>query len=425
MQLRTRNTISDSHIPRTDGPSEGSPERTKLKRALTLPLLTLYGLGVTLGAGIYVLVGATAQEAGIYAPLAFVCAAIVVGVTALSYAELATRFPVSAGEAAYVDAGFGLRHLTLLVGLLVALSGIVSASAVSIGAASYLSGITGLSIPVLTILTVIAMGLLAVWGIAESVRVAAIVTVIEIAGLLLVIGWGAFGGAPVIVSPSEMFAPSEFTHWAGIGAATILAFFAFIGFEDMANVAEEVKDPTRTFPRAVILTLVITTLLYVLTTLAVVATVPMAELAGSSAPLTLVFHSTPAVRDSFAAIAVIATVNGILIQIIMASRVLFGLADRGFLPRPLAFVSASTRTPIVATVAVVAIVIVMSQVFPIQELAERTSQIVLLTFTLVNLALVRMKMRGDAADREIYEVSILVPIGGAVVSLALLGVAFL
>ncbi|MDJ0643911.1 MAG: APC family permease [Erythrobacter sp.] len=406
-------------IPVRDG---GLPQRKRsLNRALNLPLLTLYGLGVTLGAGIYVLVGETASEAGIYAPLAFLCAAIVVGVTALSYAELATRFPVSAGEAAYVDAGFGIKWLTLLVGLLVAASGIVSASAVAIGAASYLSEFVGLSVSVLTILTVVAMSLLAIWGIAQSVTVAAIITLVEIIGLAIVIGWSGLGSGEPQVPVSAIFAPREFAHWIGIGSATLLAFFAFIGFEDMANVAEEVKDPTRTFPRAVILTLAITTVLYVATTVAVVTTVPMERLAGSAAPLSLVFQSAPpALRDGFSAIAVIATVNGILIQIIMASRVIFGLADRGFLPRPLAHIAARTRTPAAATGLVMAIVIVLSQAFPIKALAESTSQIVLVTFALVNLALVRMKWRNDVPTSAYFKVPAILPITGSVLSLALL-----
>lgn len=406
--------------------SVSAGHKPRLRRALSMPLLTLYGLGVTLGAGIYVLVGATAQEAGIYAPIAFLCAAVVVGVTALSYAEFATRLPVSAGEAAYIDAGFGLDRLTLLVGLLVTLSGIFSASAVSIGAASYLSEITGLPIPVLAILTVLVMGGLAIWGIAESVTVAAIITTIELVGLLLVIGWSLSSDSQTGVSIAELIPPLEPEHWLGIGSATVLAFFAFIGFEDMANVAEEVKDPTYTFPRAVILTLAITTILYVCVTSAVILTVPMDQLAGSTAPLSLVFEGAPrAVRDGFAGIAVIATVNGILIQIIMASRVVYGLADRGLISKRLAAVSERTRTPIIATLVVMAVVILLAQLFPIASLAESTSMIVLVVFTLVNIALFRLKRRGDRPSACFFEVPAAIPLIGAVISAALLLIGLL
>ena len=391
-----------------------------------MPLLVLYGLGVTLGAGIYVLVGATAAEAGIYAPISFLVAAIVVSFTALSYAELATRYPVSAGEAVYVGAGFGWKSLTLIVGLLVALSGIVSASAVSIGAANYLSNLVGLPVYILVMLTVLAMGLLAAWGIVESVSAAAVVTVLEIGGLLLVIGWGFVGASGSVLSVAELIPAFSGTHWLGIGTASVLAFFAFIGFEDMANVAEEVKQPRRTYPRAVLLTLVITTLLYLLTTVAVVTTVPINSLAGSPAPLALAFASAPqSLTDAFVVIAVVATVNGILIQMVMASRVIFGLADRGHLPRQLAKISPRTRTPLFATALVVGLILLLSQAFPIALLAERTSQIVLVTFILVNLALIRIKRREERRPPEYFRVPTFVPVAGVVTSLGMLMTAVL
>jgi amino acid transporter len=403
--------------------TDHSPER--LRRALTLPLLTLYGLGVTVGAGIYVLVGATTAEAGAFAPVSFVVAALVVAFTAFSYAELSTRYPVSAGEAAYVEAGFNTTWLTTLTGLAVALSGMVSAAAVSIGAASYLQGFTALPQGVLTIAVIAVMGLIALWGITQSVTVAAIITVIEISGLLFVIGWGFWMADPQGIAPSEMIPPLTGPHWAGIGAASLLAFFAFVGFEDMANVAEEVKDPVHTMPKAIVLTLVLATILYIGTTTAVLVAVPINDLAHSAAPLTLVFNSAPeTVKQSFAMIAVVATVNGVLIQMIMASRVLYGLADRGYLPRSLAKVSARTQTPVVATLAVVAIIVFLAQALPIDALAERTSQIVLFVFVLVNVALIRLKMRGDTAGDH-FRVPLFVPIAGVTTSVLLFATALL
>jgi amino acid transporter len=226
-------------------------ETAKLRRALTTPMLTLYGLGVTVGAGIYVLVGATAEKAGPHAALSFVVAALVVALTALSYAELATRYPVSAGEAAYVEAGFDIRGLALAVGLAVAASGIISASAVAMGAASYLQALTGVDAALLTVAVVLVMGLIALWGITESVAVAAVITVIEIAGLLFVIGWGLSDPEPQGFELHQMVPTLDLQVWRGVFAASLLAFFAFVGFEDMANVAEEVRDPERTIPRAI------------------------------------------------------------------------------------------------------------------------------------------------------------------------------
>ena len=400
-------------------------EPQKLRRSLNTPLLILYGLGVTVGAGIYVLIGATAGQAGPYAPVAFLVAATVVAFTAFSYAELSTRYPVSAGEAAYVEAGFQRNWLTVLVGLSVAASGIISASAVSIGAASYLHPLTGIAEPILTIGVVGLMALIALWGITQSVVVAAVITVIEISGLLFVIYWGFGEADPAGVPFTEMLPDLSGPHWAGIGAASLLAFFAFVGFEDMANVAEEVKDPTQTMPKAIIWTLVLATLIYVATTTAVLFAVPLEKLALSDAPLALVFEdASPRIQQGFGAIAVVATVNGVLIQMIMASRVLYGLADRGHLPAVFARVAPRFQTPVISTLCVAAMIMVLTQTLPIEALAERTSQVVLAVFILVNLALIRLKHR-DAPTMNYYRVPVIVPYLGVAPSLLLFGTSLL
>src|SRR5690606_31404113 len=161
-----------------------------LARRLNLPLLILYGLGVTIGAGIYVLVGATSAVAGVYAPISFLVAAVVVAVTAFSYAEMSTRHPVSAGEAAYMRAAFNARGLTLAVGLMVAASGIVSSAAISIGAAGYIGEVIPLPTTVLAVAVILIIGAIAAWGILESVTIAAIITLVEIGGLALVVCYG-------------------------------------------------------------------------------------------------------------------------------------------------------------------------------------------------------------------------------------------
>lgn len=382
-------------------------------------MLTLYGLGVTVGAGIYVLIGATTAAAGAQAWVAFLLAAGVVAFTALSYAELSTRYPVSAGEAAFVEAGLRQRWIATLVGLLVALSGIVSASAVAIGAAGYLSGATGLAQPAIITGVVLTMGLVAWWGISQSVTVAAIITVLEILGLIFVILWG-FGVAEREGVEWAALTPTfEIEMWSGIAAASLLAFFAFIGFEDIVNVAEEVKYPNYALPRAIFVTLILATILYVATCIAVLISVPMDSLVGADAPLMLVFSNAPElVRVGFSAVAIVATVNGVLIQMIMASRVIFGLADRGQLPAAFAQVSRRTRTPSVATACVVAAILCFSLLLPIEELAGWTSQIVLGVFVLVNLALIRLKARPDEG-RAHFRTPLLVPILGVASSVLL------
>lgn len=401
------------------------PPEQKLRRALTTPLLTLYGLGVTVGAGIYVLVGATADIAGPYAAFSFIVAALVVSLTALSYAELATRFPVSAGEAAYVEAGFRKSWTAVLVGLAVAASGVISASAVAIGAASYLHALTGLGIPLLTIGVVLIMGLIALWGITESVLVAAVITIIEIGGLLFVMAWGMSVQDPQGYDIGSMLPPVELDAWRGIFAASLLAFFAFVGFEDMANVAEEVIDPVRTIPKAILLTLILATVLYLGTSMTVLLVVPIDILSTSSAPLALVFSNAPEmIRQGFSAVAIVATVNGVLIQMIMASRVIYGLADRDHLPKVLAIVPQATQTPVVATLLVVAIIVLLTQTLPIGILAERTSQIVLGVFVLVNISLILLKLKPSKSDAH-FRVPLFVPILGVITSTLLFGAGFL
>lgn len=396
-----------------------TPEPAALRRAITLPLLTLYGLGVTVGAGIYVLIGTTIAHAGPYAWIAFLLAAFVVGFTAFSYAELTTRYPVSAGEAAYIEAGLGTPRFATLVGLLVALSGMVSAAAISVGAAGYLGALTGTAAVPTILAIVVAMGLLAWWGISESVTVAAIVTVIEILGLVFVILWGMAIGDRAGTAYADLIPPLQDDHWGGIIAASLLAFFAFIGFEDMVNVAEEVENPRRNMPLAIVFTLVIATLLYVATSVAVLVSVPLDQVAGAQAPLSLVFANAPdGVKATFAAVAVVATMNGVLIQMIMSSRVLYGMADRGQLPRVLKHVSRRTQTPGVATACVTATILGLAVLLPIEDLAAWTSQIVLGVFVCVNLALIALKWRGqDSADA--FVVPVIVPICGVLTSVGL------
>ncbi len=402
-------------------PKSGDGDEVTLKRRLTLPLLTLYGLGVTIGAGIYVLVGATASRAGFYAPASFLLAAAVVAFTGFSYSELGTRYPVSAGEAAYVRNGFNSRMLALIVGLMVAASGVVSSAAVSIGATAYVGHFVPLPPVMLTIVIVVILGLAAAWGILESVTAAAIITLIEIGGLCFVIVYGFTIKPDLLSELGRLVPPLEISAWAGIVSAGLLAFFAFVGFEDIANVAEEVKNPSKTLPWAIILTLIIATVIYLVVVSVVILVVPMSKLANSAAPLVLVFENAGATtKGIFTIIASLATINGVLIQMIMASRVLYGLASQGNLPEKLAYIHPVTRTPLVATFLVVAVVMGLALFLPIAALAERTSQLVLVIFMLVNLALLRLKLWGEPPSNDIFQVPIWVPAIGFVTSLLLL-----
>jgi APA family basic amino acid/polyamine antiporter len=404
----------------------GSPPG--LRRILTLPLLTLYGLGVTIGAGIYVLVGVTVAKAGIHAPLTFLVAAIVVAFTCLTYAELSTRFPVSAGEAEYMQAAFGSRLLASVAGLLLAASGTVSSAAISVGAASYLRLFIPLPDSTIIIGLVLLLGAVACWGIFESVSIAALFTVIEISGLALVV-WTGAGSMQDSSLVWKAFSPGlDLTAWTGIAAGSLLAFFAFVGFEDMVNVAEEVDRPEETLPRAIFLTLGITTLLYLAVVATMVATVPLDVLAASSAPLALLFVNKPAyLSNTFNIIAIVATVNGILIQIIMVARVIYGLSRQGNLPQFMGYVHPRLRTPVIATVCVALVVAALAATTPISRLAELTSIAVLTVFLLVNAALIAIKLNAGSSSPagDHFHAPFWAPIGGIIASALLLVTYFL
>jgi len=393
-----------------------------LQRRLSLPLLVLYGIGITIGAGIYVLIGAVAGHAGRYAPWSFVLAAVVMAFTVGSYAELTTRFPVSAGEAAYVRAAFRSRAASTLTGLLTIVIGIVSSAAVALGAAGYIAQFTDLPPSAVVALLLAVLGAVAAWGILESVLLASLFTLIEAGGLLVIIvaGWQA----QVPLASALALPPLDIATLSGIGYASLLAFFAFIGFEDLANVVEEAKVPQRDIPRAMVLTLVISTVLYVAVAAIAVAAVPVAELAASPAPLSLVFRTLAGVSPAtISAIAIVATLNTILAQMTMAARVVYGLARQGDLPGFAGRVHPKTATPLIATALIVAATLALALLVPFERLAEGTSLATLVVFALVNLALLRLRHRKIHTDGPHIRVPLWVPAAGFVSCLAMMAAA--
>ena len=398
-----------------------------LKRSLNLPLVVLYGLGVTIGAGIYVLVGATAGAAGIYAPLSFVLAALVMLPSACSFAELVGRHPLSAGEAAYVRAGFNSHALSVAIGLMVVCVGTVSAAAICIGSVGYIRQFIDLPGSVLIPLVVLTMSLIAAWGVRESVSFAATMTLIEIVGLIVIIGGGFIGAGMLNDNIPTTLPDVPLSQIAfGVVGGGVLAFFAFIGFEDLVNMAEETESPATTLPRAIFLTLAISTTLYVLVAIVAVLNVPVAQLAGSEAPLSLVFERTTGLpTGAISMIAIVATLNGVIIQIIMASRVIFGLSRQGSLPAVLGRINGITRTPVLATALVGVSVLLLATAIPLRGLAEATSQITLIIFAFVNLSLIAIKRRGEAAPANTYIIQPWIPVVGLLSCLAFLVAGFL
>ena len=318
-----------------------------LARSLTLVHALLYGVGVTIGAGIYVLVGVVAGRSGMHAPVTFVLSSIALAPTAAVFAELGTRLPVSASEPAYVAAAFGRRGLTLAMGLLVLLTATISAATISAGSAGYVASFLALPGAVIVTGVVLMMGAVAGLATRQAIAVAGAMTLIEVGGLVLLLGGGALGDVPLLARLPELLpAPADLASWRGIGSGALLTVFAFIGFEHLVNISEEIRDPGRTLPRALFLTLAVTTVLYALVAWTAVAAVPPAELAASPAPLALVFERLTGLPQRWmAGIAIAATLNGIVVHVIMIARVLYGMSAQGNLPRALAVVDARTATP--------------------------------------------------------------------------------
>ncbi len=373
-------------------------DSTSLKRVLSLPQMVLYGLGTTIGAGIYALVGELAAVSGYSALAAFVLAALMAGLTAMSFAELSGRYPHAAGAAVYVGEGFGSVRASTAVGLLVIAAGLVSAAALINALVGHVIDWVPVARAVIVIGLALLLGAIAMWGIAESVTIAGVITALEIGGLLLVI-WVGRGS---LAADTEQWRPLlegfALPHWGVVYAGALLAFYAFIGFEDMVVVAEEVRGVSRTLPRAILITLLITGLLYLAIMAEALLTFTPAELGRSDTPLVDLFaHYRPDWAWAINAVASVAIINGALIQMIMASRVIYGLARRGQLPERLAAVNARTRTPLIATAIVTVAVGVLAVVGHLAILATLTSVIMLSVFAAANLALWRIKGRATGA----------------------------
>ena len=391
-------------------------DRPTLKRSLSLPLLTLYGLGTTLGAGIYVLIGKVAGVAGMHTALAFMLAGVLAAFSAFSFAELGSRYPRSAGEAVYVHEGLGSRYLAAGMGLLVVLAGIVSSATIANGFVGYLENFFETPDALTITLFVLVLGAIAAFGILESVTFATVLTLIEMGGLLLVIWVARDGFATLPARAGELVPALDAAAWLGVFSGGVLAFYAFIGFEDMVNVAEEVKSATYTLPRAIILTLVVTLALYLAVALAAVLALPISELAESDAPLSLVYtRATGGSASVITLISLVAVMNGALIQIIMGARVLYGLSAMGWLPARLSTVNRRTRTPLFATALVTGCVLAFALALPLVRLAQTTSLITLIIFAVVNIALARIKLKSGVTEAP-FNVPLWVPLAGAMVS---------
>lgn len=373
--------------------------KVTLERSLSLPMMVLYGLGTTIGAGIYALVGEIASVAGYFAPVSFLIASLMAGFTAISFAELCGRFPYAAGAALYVKQGFASKGLSTIVGLLVIAAAVVSSAALLNGFVSYFNQFIIMERHIIILLLALLLGAIAAWGIAESVAIASLITIVEIGGLLLVIAVSKGGLADISSRWSELIPTADIASWKGIYLGAILSFYAFIGFEDMVDVAEEVKDVRRNLPMAILLTLGITSLIYTLLMVTAVLSLTPAQLASSGTPLVHLYeHHTGERAIVISIIGMFAIINGAMIQMIMASRVIYGMSSRGQLPGIFALVHRRTRTPLIATVVVTIMILILALIGRLASLAEATSVIMLTIFSMVNLALWRIKRQNPHPD---------------------------
>lgn len=386
--------------------TENTP--VQLKRTVSAPLLVLYGLGTMLGAGIYALIGEVTAVSGIYAPLSFLVAAVLAGLTGASFAELSSRYPKAAGGAVYVAAGFSSRRLPLVIGLLIVGSGVVSSGVMFRSFVGYAQEFGDFPKWMGFVALTVAIGGIAAWGVRISVTAVAVITAIEGSVLLLIIGLGVVS-EPVPQTASSA-APFDLI---AVFAGAVLAFYAFIGFEDMVNLAEEVKRPRRIVPLAILYALFVTALIYAAVVWVAVRVTPLQALSGNQAPMALIFSTVSGWSGAWVSlVAMMAVINGALVQIMMASRVLYGLSRQNLLPALFGTVNTYTRTPVHATTVVSLTIFVLALSFPLGTLAKTTSFFLLIVFTMVNLALIRVKMRGDQDGQE-FEVPMVLPCLGA------------
>jgi basic amino acid/polyamine antiporter, APA family len=415
--MATSTASSDGETARNEGELD-----TRLNRTIGTGLLFLFILGDMVGGGIYALVGEVGGEVGGAIWTAFAVSAVLAFLTAMSYAELTTKYPLAAGAALYAHKAFRTHLVTFMVAFAVMMSGLTSAGALARAFAGDYFGefLAWPEIPVALGLLGIVM-LVNLWGISQSVRINATFTLIEIVGLLLivVIGVLAFGDPGSDVGRNFRFKEGT-TPFFAIVAGVTLAFYALIGFEDSANVAEETKRPSRAFPRALIGGFLTASAIYILVSFMASLVVATDKLANSSAPLLEVVKEGPLgiPPKLFSAIGLFALTNGALINMIMGSRLLYGMANQRVLPGVFGSVLPGRRTPWVAILFTTAIVAVMVVVSDLEQLATTTVMLLLAVFVVVNISV--LVLRRDRVEHAHFRTWTPLPVLAAVTSVFLI-----
>lgn len=396
-------------------------EPTALSRSVSGRLLYVFILGDVLGAGVYALVGVMAGEVGGAVWLPLLVALGLALLTAGSYAELVTKYPQAGGAAVFAERAFKTPAISFLVGYSMLAAGVTSAAGLAIAfAGDYFTTFVSMPTNVAAVGFLILVALLNMRGIKESLRANVVMTVVELSGLLLIVVLGAIvlGRGDGDLSRTVEFTEGTTPALAVLGAA-LLAFYSFVGFETSANLAEEVVDVRRTYPRALFASLVTAGVVYVLVGVAAVAVVDPETLAGSTGPLLEVVNAADIVPERvFAVVALIAVANGALLTMIMASRLTYGMASQGLLPPVLAKVLPGRKTPWVAIVVTTLVAIALVFTGELQVLAETVVLLLLIVFISTNVAV--LVLRKDTVEQDHFRVATVVPVLGVVSCLVLL-----
>lgn len=396
----------------------GGSDKGELARTMGLGALIIYGVGDMLGAGVYALIGKVAGTMGNAVWLAFLASMVAALLTALSYASLGSRYPRAAGVAFITERAFGFRFLSYVIGLAVVASGLTSMATQSRAFAGYFLGLCGIQTAHTGVAAAIAIGFILLlsainfWGMRESTWLNAFCTTVELLGLLIVIVAGIrfWGGVNYLETP-----PATVLAYPLVLQGAVLTFYAFVGFEDMINVTEEVKNPERIFPIALIAAMVITTVIYIAIGITAVSVIPYQDLGKSTQPLVdVVQRAAPWFpKAAFSFIALFAITNTALLNYIMGSRLVYGLARQGLLPASLGSVHPERRTPHRAIFALLIIVLVLAVAGDISGLASATSALLLTVFMFVNASLLVLKRRKDEPKGR-FEIPSIVPAAGIV-----------
>lgn len=381
-------------------------------------LLLFFVVGDIIGTGVYALTGQVAGRVGGALWLPFLLAFIVAFMTAFSYLELVGKYPKAAGAALYANRAFRIRILTFLVAFAVMCSGITSASSAAVAFGdTYLAEFITAPMPLVAILFIVLLGAINFRGVRESVTTNVVLTCIEIAGLLIIIGVGVWAVLNGNGEPERLveFNTADQTWLVAITSATSLAFFAMVGFEDSVNMAEETKDPARVFPKAMLWGMVVAATIYILVSVTSSLLVPANELeaAESSALLKVIDVGAPGMpREIFSAIGLFAVINSALINMLMASRLLYGMANERIIPKVFGTVHPFRRSPWVAIVFTSALAMVLVSTVDISVLGGTTALLLLVVFAVVNVAV--LVLRRETVSHQHFRAPTVIPVLAAI-----------